>query len=203
MRRFSVHTIPAFVPAESRAYERAQVFPAAFSDRQCQRIIEQANDLAHDEGHVGVGSGDTDDDVRRSRIAWIPATDSTTWIHDKLATIVQRANRAYGFDLIGFTEELQFTDYAGPGAHYTWHQDGLDGELALRKLSVVVHLSDPDDYDGGDLELFGIDDETWTETARGRGTAIVFPSFEHHRVTPIVSGTRRSLVCWVGGPPFR
>ena len=32
---------------------------------------------------------------------------------------------------------------------------------------------------------------------------VVFPAFEHHRVTPMISGTRNSLVCWVGGPPFR
>jgi PKHD-type hydroxylase len=32
---------------------------------------------------------------------------------------------------------------------------------------------------------------------------VVFPSFEFHRVLPLRRGVRRSLVAWVGGPPFR
>jgi len=201
MLRFSLHTVPAFVPAETREYAGARVYHGVFSERQCRRIVEHAAALTADDAHVG--RGDTADDVRRSTVAWIPADDATAWIFDKLAGIVRRANRRYGFDLIGFTEDLQFTEYAGEGAHYDWHQDGLDGELALRKLSIVVQLSPADDYSGGDLELFGIDDESWSGAAREQGTVVVFPSFEYHRVTPVESGTRRSLVCWVGGPPFR
>ena len=119
------------------------------------------------------------------------------------------ANRRYDFDLIGFTEDLQFTEYDGAGAFYTWHQDGLDGALAVRKLSMVVQLSDPDDYVGGELEFFALDgDESATASdrrvaMRTQGTVVVFPSFEYHRVAPLRSGVRRSLVCWVGGPAFR
>lgn len=201
MRRFSLQTVPTFVPAESRAYACAQVYQGVFSERQCRRIVEQADAFASDPAHVGVD--DTADEIRRSTVAWIPADDATAWIFEKLTAVVRRANRVHAFDLIGFTEDLQYTEYVGEGAHYTWHQDGLDGELALRKLSIVVQLSGADDYAGGELELFGIDDESWPETTRDQGTVVVFPSFEYHRVTPMVSGTRRSLVCWVGGPPFR
>lgn len=201
MHRFSLQTLPAFVPAETRDYAGAQVYPGAFSERQCRRIIEHAGALASDAAHVG--AGDAAHDIRRSTVAWIPADDETAWVFDKLAGLVRRANRVYRFDLIGFTEDLQFTEYAGEGAHYGWHQDGLDGELALRKLSIVVQLSPADDYSGGDLELFGIDDASWSAATREQGTVVVFPSFEYHRVTPMESGIRRSLVCWVGGPPFR
>jgi len=211
MRRFSVQTVRAFVPEESRAYDSALVYPSVFSARQCERILDLAAGLATDDGRVGGGDGDTEHDegIRRSRIAWIPAEEPFGWIYDKLAAVVARANRVYDFDLIGFTEDLQFTEYADAGAFYTWHQDGLDGELAVRKLSLVVQLSDPDEYEGGDLELFARDgDEAdatsdWRTRVRGRGTVVVFPAFEMHRVTPLVSGTRRSLVCWIGGPPFR
>ena len=77
-------------------------------------------------------------------------------IFDKLTKVAQRANRLYGFDLLGFTEDMQFTMYDRPGAFYDWHQDGLEGEMAGRKLSLVVQLSDPDDYAGGELQLFNI-----------------------------------------------
>lgn len=211
MRRFTGQTIRAFVPDERRAYQSAQVYPSVFTERQCDRIIEQAAGLATEAGHVGTADDEAhhDQGIRRSRIAWIPVEEPFIWVCDKLTDVARRANRVYDFDLIGFTEDLQFTEYEGAGAHYTWHQDGLDGELAGRKLSLVAQLSDPDDYDGGNLELFamdGDDDETtadWRATARRRGSVVVFPSFEYHRVTPLVSGTRRSLVTWVGGPAFR
>jgi PKHD-type hydroxylase len=120
------------------------------------------------------------------------------------------SHQTYGFDLAGFTEDLQFTTYDRPGSFYTWHQDGLDGAVAGRKLSLVVQLSDPASYEGSDLELLDVaedysDDDraAWRTRARRRGTVIAFPAFEYHRVTPLISGTRHSLVCWIGGPPFR
>ena len=38
---------------------------------------------------------------------------------------------------------------------------------------------------------------------RTRGAVIAFPSFFLHRVTPIISGTRKALVVWATGPEFR
>ena len=211
MTRFTVDTIRAFVPAQRKPYECPLVYPAVFSTQQCERVLEHAAGLATDDAHVGDGLAEVhhDDGIRRARFAWIPADDWSGWIYDKLGTIAGRANRSYGFDLIGFTEDLQFTEYGDAGAFYTWHQDGLDGDLAVRKLSMVVQLSDPDDYDGGDLEFFALDGDESAIAAerralmRRRGTVVVFPAFEYHRVAPLLSGTRRSLVCWIGGPPFR
>ncbi len=212
MGHFSAQTVRAFVPDEQRRYEPALVYDAVFTARQCDRIVEQASSLAIDPARVGTNEDDYElvDEVRQAHIAWIPADEPYVWIHDKLTSVVQKANRTYGYDLIGFTEDLQFTEYAGAGAFYDWHQDGLDGDLAGRKLSLVVQLSDPADYDGGDLELFGVDGDggsmdldEWRPRVRGHGSVVVFPAFEFHRVTPLTAGTRRSLVCWVGGPPFR
>ena len=74
----------------------------------------------------------------------------------------------------------------------------------------MVQLSDPDDYDGADLELFQVvedysEDELAEHRAASRacGAVVVLPAFEYHRVTPLRSGVRRSLVSWVSGPPFR
>ena len=38
---------------------------------------------------------------------------------------------------------------------------------------------------------------------KARGTLVAFPSYVMHRVTPVTSGTRKSLVAWVAGPKFR
>lgn len=188
-----------------------------FSAAQCERIIETGRALptasAALEGEHGVPTSDVQ--LRDARTAWIPPDPSNEWIYRKLALVAQRANRAYRFDLTGFDEDLQFTCYDSPGSFYTWHQDGLDGTVALRKLSLVVQLSDPADYSGAELELFAHHDPaaadgpgpapagTEVPPERRRGTVLVFPSFEFHRVLPLRSGVRYSLVSWVSGPPFR
>lgn len=212
MPKFTAETLRAFVPVVDRPYDSALVYERVFTRRQCARIVELGLSLSADDALIGESDDDTVEEAasRKSRTAWIEPRDDALWIFDKLTKIAQRANRVYGFDLIGFTEDAQFTMYDEPGSFYDWHQDGLAGELAGRKLSIVVQLSDPDEYEGGELELFNIVHEAgaeyadaWSEEARGQGSVVVFPAFEYHRVLPMVAGERYSLVCWIGGPPFR
>ncbi len=108
--------------------------------------------------------------------------------------------QAYGFDLEAL-EPLQYTVYlAGEGSHYGWHVD--HGRTPRRrKLSLVLQLSHPEDYEGCELQIYA---STQVDTApRTRGTLIAFPSYTLHRVTPITAGMRRSLVMWCSGPRFR
>lgn len=211
MARYALRNLRTFVPHVDVPYESALVFPGAFTPKQCDRIVEYGLSLTAEGAEVGGTREEQgqEDITRRSRTAWVEP-DEAPWIFDKLGRLAQRANRTYGFDLLGFTEDAQFTLYDEPGAFYDWHQDGLGGEVAIRKLAIVVQLSDPADYRGGALEVMGVvheyepdDVAAWSDDARARGSVIVFPAFEYHRVTPIVSGKRYSLVCWVGGPPFR
>ena len=210
--RFTPQTIRAFVPRLERPYESNLVFPGVFTAAQCQRIVETGLALEPRAGLVGTLPDEygADGETRRARIAWIPSSDEHLWIFDKLARVAERANRMYEFDLLGFTEDLQFTCYDRAGSFYGWHQDGLEGELAGRKLSMVLQLSDPASYEGSDLEMFQIEQDypddlraEWGRSVRGQGAVIAFPSYEFHRVTPLTAGRRHSLVSWIGGPPFR
>lgn len=203
---------PQLGAVEPPPYQTFEVHPRAFTPKQCERIIDLGRSIGASEAELegDDGAGVSDESIRRSHTSWIAPDDDSWWIYDKLAKIAQRANRRYGFDLTSFGEDLQFTAYDEPGAFYTWHQDGLDGGVANRKLSIVVQLSDPDDYEGGELQFFDVledyDDDQLVEfrhAVRQRGTAVVFPSFEYHRVLPMRSGSRYSLVAWVSGPPFR
>jgi hypothetical protein len=45
--------------------------------------------------------------------------------------------------------------------------------------------------------------DAFTEASTRQGTVVVFPSLEYHRVLPLRSGVRYSLVSWVSGPAFR
>ena len=70
-----------------------------------------------------------------------------------------------------------------------------------RKLTVIIQLTDPETYEGADLELQLAHD--YTPMTRAQGSMIVFPSFILHRVKPLISGERHSLVSWVCGAPFK
>lgn len=199
----------AFVPDASRKYDCPVVLSAFFGKRQCERIVSSCGELPRDEGLIDAGRhGSREPKTRQAGVSWLSATKDNLWIFEKLASAVERANRIYQYDLLGFTEDVQFTRYDSNGAFYDWHQDGLEGELAGRKLSLVVQLTDAAEYDGADLEFFSLScdpeiGEAWREDLRVQGTVVVFPAFEFHRVTPLTRGQRYSLVCWVGGPPFR
>lgn len=178
------------------------------------------------DSRVGEGDyGTVDKDKRNARNAWVP---SQHWIGGFVWHYIMRANREnFLYDLTNIDgEALQYTVY-GEGEYYGWHNDqglssyykpmssgnrGHIGEIAsdfvtencerVRKLSFSLLLSDPDTYEGGNLQLL---DETGKPyiAPRQRGTIILFDSRTQHRVQKVTKGTRKSLVGWVVGPRFR
>lgn len=134
--------------------------------------------------------------ARSSRVSRL-ITDGGPII-DRVRAAMLRANELlYHFEITG-TEAVQLAEY-GVGDHYRWHLDLGPGGAAMRKVSATVQLSDPGDYAGGDLEIFGAD-----AISRDQGSIVVFPSFLLHRVAPVSRGIRRSLVAWaLGEAPFR
>jgi len=85
----------------------------------------------------------------------------------------------------------------------------IDNNLVgkIRKLSVTINLSTANSYEGGLLKFdYGPHSKTrfhLCEEIKEQGSMIIFPSFLHHQVTPITSGTRYSLVIWICGKPFK
>lgn len=132
--------------------------------------------------------------VRRSQVAFLPVdTEERRALSRRLQEALWRANQVqFKFDLDS-CEALQLATY-DQGGEYDWHLDIGPGEAALRKLSASVQLSDPDDYNGGDLEIWGA-----PRMLKSRGALVVFPSYMLHRVGPVLSGRRQSLVSWARG----
>ena len=162
--------------------------------------------------------GKTIEKKRKSQVAFF----DDRWIYKEIQPYVKLANNLAGWNFDwDWTEQAQFTKY-GLNEHYGWHCDsysepyqdvpqGMVGKI--RKLSVTVSLSDPEDYEGGDLEFdfrnnhdydfTKTDNKEICKKAKVRGSIIVFPSFVWHRVTPVTSGTRYSMVMWNLGAPWR
>ena len=169
-------------------------------------------------------SGDNlNKDKRNSQNAWIP-TDY--WLGGFMWHYVQRANREnFLYDLKCIDgENMQYTRYE-EGQYYNWHQDaGLgqyykpetvgnhgDARAAdfvnvnvedVRKISFTLQLSDPDDYEGGNVQL--LSDEGYSYISpRKRGSIILFDSRTPHRVLKVTKGVRKSIVGWAVGPRWR
>lgn len=141
-------------------------------------------------------------DHRKSNVGWVSLSPDTEWFYERMAWITRKLNSMfYRFDLSGFVEDMQFTVYEGTGGHYDWHVDSGLNHSSPRKLSVVLQLTDPAEYDGGELQLLVTKDPLGVE--RKRGLVVAFPSVVLHRVTPVTRGVRKTIVVWVSGPPFR
>ncbi len=147
---------------------------------------------------------ETEESYRVARLQWL-MPQQTEWLYQRLAEYVREANgRWFGFDLDGFHDPLQATIYeSAVHGRYDWHLDrGTHvNNNPPRKLTVVAQLSSGDSYSGGDLEILVGRSPQLLE--RERGSVHVFPSFVLHRVTPVETGSRVSIVGWITGPKFR
>lgn len=174
----------------------------AFSDEEVKRLVAYGDaKVATD---AVLGDSRLDAEYRRSKVAWLDTDPEIMWMFDRMAYVARSLNgQFYRFDLYGFGENFQYTTYhADELGHYDWHQDGGIGHTgAPRKLSMVLQLSDPADYEGGDLEIMS--QKKPVQVTKQKGLVAVFPSYMMHRVTPVTSGTRRTLVAWITGPAFR
>jgi PKHD-type hydroxylase len=169
----------------------------AFTDEECERIIELGDSRTQKQGTTGAGLSE----IRKSEIAWLYPSDDLDWCYRRMTDIITNLNeRFFKFDLFGATEGFQFTKYTAPGSKYGQHIDSAPGTL-IRKLSFTLQLSDPKDYKGGDLCLYLGDKPEVMK--RDRGYVALFPSYVLHEVTPVTKGTRYSLVSWITGKPFK
>ena len=151
--------------------------------------------------------------IRDSKIIWL----EDSWIYDEIVPLIFKANKNAGWNFdIDWFETIQFTIY-GKNQHYDWHQDSILSPYEskdfnfngkIRKLSITCTLSNEKDYVGGDFQLdiknkIGKDILINLNEVKPRGSVVVFPSHEWHRVTPVTKGTRYSLVIWAIGKPFK
>jgi PKHD-type hydroxylase len=146
--------------------------------------------------------------ARNCKLAWIPMDAQSSWMFLKIRDKIMHLNERWlNLDLNGEVEALQYLEY-GFGQFYNWHTDSGHDEVATRKLTCIIQLSDPSDYVGGRLQ---IDSQTHLPNGdfvkyapRSRGTVIVFPSHLNHIARPVWWGKRKALVAWFrGDQPLR
>lgn len=171
---------------------------------ECLKVIEIGQQLPLESSAVYNNYRDglsNDVSRRKSMQSWILPSRDTRWLFTRLSEAVTVLNNHYfKFNLFGLIEGLQFTRYDGPDSFFIPHIDrGFN--MIIRKLSVVIQLSSPDQYDGGELLLYTGKDAYMFPKKLGH--LACFPSYTLHEVRPVTRGTRYSLVAWVTGEPFK
>ncbi len=89
----------------------------------------------------------------------------------------------------------------GEGMNFGAHVDGSvrihphTGRKLRTDVSVTLFLSDPSEYDGGELEVM---DQYGSHSVKlAAGDMVVYPATSLHRVTPITRGLRLASFFWV------
>lgn len=148
-----------------------------------------------------IGGNVVHEPTRVSTLSWIDRDDASAEVFDFLIDKINRINYYhYGMKIHGI-EPLQYTRYP-IGGHYRFHNDiTVKKEDYMRKMSIVLGLSSDNGYEGGDF-LLSPHGENPQSFRLSKGDLIAFPSYIPHKVTPVTSGNRITLVAWAVGPKF-
>lgn len=176
------------------------VLPEVFSPEECRRIIYA--DLPATQAHITRYDAGTFNDLqmhaRNTKVKSVPQQMRFLWLYQRVAESVRFVNQqCFHFRLDKLTD-LQILEYENTGFYGT-HVDIGTGETSRRKLSMVVFLTPPEEYEGGQLVL-----KPWfTPVEQAQGAIVFFPSYIPHEITPVTRGVRHTLVTWMLGPCFR
>lgn len=175
-----------------------QVLPNAVSNQDIDRIISLRSEYKIETGKTENGDAEK---YRRSKLIYFHP-DHELWLFNIIGTIAEWGNQFFKFDL-DQVETAQYTEYdASYQGKYDWHIDSYNIHTDMqRKLSMTIQLSDENEYEGGDFVLEVEPDSKYN--IKQKGTAIIFPSYLRHKVTPVTKGNRKSLVSWIQGREFK
>ncbi len=179
------------------------LYEGILDEETCERWLEIGKQAPIQEATTfRTGEGETDSH-RKTDISWLPNTEPYSEMHDFLAKLAMNANEVFNLTLTNLPP-LQFTQYSDVGHHYGLHHD-IDSNRQAgkhRKLTIVLQLTDPEDYEGG-LLTFSHTENPNPEALIKRGSILLFPSYLEHGVSAITKGARTSLVGWFEGPRWR
>ena len=168
-----------------------------------QRTLE-SQDLQFSDSVVHNSDEAKSHEDRVSRQAWIREPQFCQMFID-IAKVMNEQNWWY-LDIQG-SEPIQFGIYP-EGGKYDWHVDQHPKPVQgmVRKISMTLFMNDPSEYEGGefDLEIYKPETDCRYETFKlKKASAIFFQSDQWHRVRPVTSGIRKSIVAWFYGPPYK
>ncbi len=193
--------LPIHLPTEPFA-----IWQGGFSTDELRMIVDLGELREFEAGRVGGNphdNGEVNAGIRETDVAWIDHREDTDWLYRRMGALAAQINHdKFRYKLDGF-QTLQYGRYQTNG-HYDWHLDSGPNMPVHRKLSFVLALNDPEEYEGGELLLNVTGNPDHAHTMRiQKGDLVVFPAHTPHKVNPVTSGTRMTLVGWATGPAFQ
>jgi PKHD-type hydroxylase len=173
------------------------LYESAISKKQCELILSETDwSVKHTGEFMRDGQSVSNEDIRETSVTFVPPHSVVGCILNTHLLNINAYQWNYNITRI---QDVQIGHYKKDG-HYDWHVDvtAPDEHNMQRKLSAVLMLSEPDEYEGGLLEIKDVEMPVLKQ-----GTLIVFPSFMKHRVTKVTKGNRFTAVAWAVGPAFR
>jgi len=163
-----------------------------FSKEECHELV--SNLTREKENSIDV--------LKRSSFAiGINLTKGNEWFFDKASSIIEEVNKQYyHFDLTDL-RAVNFLEYQVNNS-LIWHRDigNEDRNFLSRKITMIVFLSDKDDYVGGKLGFIPAPD---SEVVQEQGSVLLYPSYLVHNVSKVTSGIRRVILASAHGQPYR
>jgi PKHD-type hydroxylase len=190
---------PLFEPLQTIDQTEYYWFNEAFSDDELEWINNLKELYPVENAETNGISGEK---THKSMIKWINYDNNSSWLYERLSNFTIEANNIlWNFNLNGIIDLIQYTEYIENVGNYDWHVDIGPYPINHRKISIVTLLSDPNSYEGGDLEIWS--GGKFKTVPRIKGCTVLFPSFLLHRITPITKGVRKSLVLWIGNNNYK
>ena len=190
------------------------IFPRAVKPNICEQIVQDCKQNILETALVSNLDQSSRDDpsIRKTSVHFIKDKDNK--VNGLAWHFLREANKLqFHYDLTYF-QAIQFAEYKD-GGFYGWHQDasGIEPNNETRKLSLSLILSDPNTFEGGELQFYNggkhledmgdVTGEQIQNDIQAQGTVVVFDSRDWHRVQPVTKGVRYSIVCWTVGPNFK
>ena len=170
-------------------------------NNEAEYLVDILNNNSNNKLKASIENG-SDYNIRSTNVYFMP-DEIYSDFNNIFYTYCLNINNLLGWNFdITNTETVQLLEYK-QGDFYKQHIDILNknNKNQQRKITVVVFLSKPDTYEGGEFVLFDGGDEF--SFRLDRGDAIVLPSFVPHEVRQVSGGTRYSLTAWISGPKWR
>lgn len=156
-------------------------YAAAFSGDECDAILR-----------VAPPPSDPDQRTATCHVSVVPL-GGAPWLGGRLMRLMRDAND-FWWNFPGDRLEPPMMNEYQVGDEYRLHTDRYPGS-GHRWLTVLLFLDDPATYDGGLFQMHF--QGTPTTYPGGRGDVLVMPAWTLHRVTPVKSGVRRTVVAWL------
>ncbi|MEK7432084.1 MAG: 2OG-Fe(II) oxygenase, partial [Cyanobacteriota bacterium] len=165
-------------------------YPRIFKPEECEKIIS-LDGLKLDSP---VYIQDNIEDYKQEsfpQVTDLTLNNNISWIFERVEKVLLHANKNFFKFGIRGINVLRVNKY-DENRSFEWHTDIGNEALSIRKLTIVVFLSKKEDYEGGELKWWDLNDKINQE----QGSVALFPPYMLHCVTPITKGVRYTLACW-------